>query len=490
MSLIRKAPTLGRCRYSGSTLGKFDPFDLAAAGLLLALLILVGLTFMQYAVSNDEGVQQHYGELIIAYYKSGFANRSVLSFDNLYLYGGLFDIISVLFSYVLPFDPYNIRHVLSALAGIGGVAAVWATAHMIAGPRAGFFGAVALAICGVWYGGMYNHTKDVPFASAMMGAAFFLLRALRDAPAPRWRNVLGFGILLGCALGLRASGLLMPCYAVAAILVQTRKDAGWQKYLLTVSRSLARFVPAFALAYVIMIAAWPWAALDLFNPARAIFAFAHFHYPIRTVMAGQVYLMSEVPRWYEPGYLAIKLPIFVLAGAAVAIAFGAWTAVRGTAKPSDPKVLQEIGALLFITIFPLACQVIGRGPSFTGMRHFLFVVPPIATLAGVGIDVCLRRRSARANAICIGLCRNRFRLCLGRGNVGTVASIRIPVLQFFCWRPAGRLAPIRDRLLGQHHAGGGPRSRALPQLIGWRDRSHPAPSIHRRGLRREGLIRE
>ena len=254
---------------------------------------------------------------------------------------------------------------------------------------------MALAICGVWYGGMYNHTKDVPFASAMMGAAFFLLRALRDAPAPRWRNVLGFGILLGCALGLRASGLLMPCYAVAAILVQTRKDAGWQKYLLTVSRSLARFVPAFALAYVIMIAAWPWAALDLFNPARAIFAFAHFHYPIRTVMAGQVYLMSEVPRWYEPGYLAIKLPIAVLAGAAAAIAFGAWTAVRSTAKPSDPKVLQEIGALLFITIFPLACQVIGRGPSFTGMRHFLFVVPPIATLAGVGIDVCLRRLDRR-----------------------------------------------------------------------------------------------
>ena len=137
MSSIRKAPTLGRCRYSGSTLGKIDPFDLAAAGLLLALLILVGLTFMQYAVSNDEGVQQHYGELIIAYYKSGFANRSVLSFDNLYLYGGLFDIISVLFSYVLPFDPYNIRHVLSALAGIGGVAAVWATAHMIAGPAPG-----------------------------------------------------------------------------------------------------------------------------------------------------------------------------------------------------------------------------------------------------------------------------------------------------------------------------------------------------------------
>ena len=115
---------------------------------------------------------------------------------------------------------------LSALSGIGGVAAVWATARMIAGPRAGLFGAVALAICGVWYGGMYNHTKDVPFASAMMGASYFLLRAARDLPAARWRDILGFGLMLGAALGLRATGLLMPCYAVMVILLSDLHECG------------------------------------------------------------------------------------------------------------------------------------------------------------------------------------------------------------------------------------------------------------------------
>jgi Dolichyl-phosphate-mannose-protein mannosyltransferase len=148
------------------------------------LLCLVGLTFKQYAISNDEGLQQHYGELIIAYYASGFADRSVFGFDNLYLYGGLFDIVAVLLQHLLPFNPYDVRHVLSALAGLGGIVAVWAAGRMIAGPRAGFIAAVALAICGVWYGGMFNHTKDVPFTSAMMGATFFLLRAARDLPTP------------------------------------------------------------------------------------------------------------------------------------------------------------------------------------------------------------------------------------------------------------------------------------------------------------------
>ena len=40
-------------------------------------------------------MQQHYGELIIAYYTSGFTDQGVFSFQNLYLYGGLFDIIAV-----------------------------------------------------------------------------------------------------------------------------------------------------------------------------------------------------------------------------------------------------------------------------------------------------------------------------------------------------------------------------------------------------------
>ena len=165
-----------------------DPSDLAAVLLLAGLLALVLLTFKEYAVSNDEGVQHHYGELIIAYYKSGFTDRSVFDFQNLYLYGGLFDIIAVLLAHLLPFDLYDIRHVLSALAGIGGVAATCATARMIAGPRAGLLAALALTLCGVWYGGMFNHTKDVPFAAAMMGATYYLLRAARDLPrsaAPR-----------------------------------------------------------------------------------------------------------------------------------------------------------------------------------------------------------------------------------------------------------------------------------------------------------------
>jgi hypothetical protein len=362
------------------------------------LLVLIGLTFRQYAVSNDEGLQHHYGELIIAYYTSWFSDKSVFGFDNLYLYGGLFDIIAVLLQRLLPFDPYDIRHVLSALVGLGGITATWATARLVAGPRAGFIAAAALAICGVWYGGMFNHTKDVPFGSCMMGATFFLLSAARDLPRPRKRDVVWFGILLGCALGLRATGLLMIGYVVVVVLLQawTAGKPRWQDLSITAAYSVLQFFPAFLIAYIIMIASWPWAWLDLLNPARAIFAFAHFHYPIRTIMAGHVYLMNEVPRWYDLAYLIIKIPLAVLVAAVAATMFVGLTAGKRQVSVSERALQRDTAILVFMVLFPLLCQIVGHGPSFTGMRHFLFVVPPVATLAGIGIDAGLSALRERA----------------------------------------------------------------------------------------------
>ena len=73
--------------------------------LFLVLAVVALFTFKDYAISNDEGAQHHYGELIIAYYRSGFADRDLFSFQNLYLYGGLFDIIAVALASVRPSIP-------------------------------------------------------------------------------------------------------------------------------------------------------------------------------------------------------------------------------------------------------------------------------------------------------------------------------------------------------------------------------------------------
>lgn len=365
-----------------------------AAFLLIAIVAATAFaTVADYAVTNDEEVQHRYGEMIVDYYASGLVDRSLFEFKNLYLYGGLFDIIAVLLAKALPVEPYLLRHVLCTAAGIGGIVATFATARLVGGARAGFLAALALTLTAPWYGAMFHHTKDIPFATAMMAAMFFLLRAARDLPAPRWRDMLGFGLALGAALGLRAIGLLLIGYAglmvLAALLPVARQrpaDAVGFAF-----GSAAHFVPAVALGWAIMLAAWPWAALDPLNPLRAIQSFAHFHYEIRTVLAGTVYEMAEVPRWYVPAYLAIRVPLVVWAGA-LAAALLACLAGRG--EDGRPRWRREICWLWFFAAFPVACEVIGNGPAFTGMRHFTFVVPALAALCGIGIDVAITRLEA------------------------------------------------------------------------------------------------
>ncbi len=363
---------------------RLNPFDLASAVLLAAVTVGALLLFRDYAISNDEEVQHRYGELILAYYASGFSDTRLFEFRNLYLYGGLFDIVAVLLSRVLPVDPYVVRHVLCALIGVAGIGATWATARLIGGPRAGLFAAVALAVCGPYFGGMFNHTKDIPFAAAAIGATYFLIRLARDLPQPRLAHVLGFGALIGAALGIRAMGLVLLLYVPVAIALY----APWPANLATLRfarRAAVALLPAMALAYLIMVVSWPWAAQDLFNPVRALFAFAQFQYPIQTMLSGKSYSMSEVPRWYVPIYLGIKLPLTVLLGASLGLLLAPAGAGKG-ADARDRYRRRETLFIAFIAVFPVLCQVIAQGPAFTGMRHFLFVVPPLAALAGLGFD--------------------------------------------------------------------------------------------------------
>jgi len=375
------------------TAARLDPFDAASLALLAVLFVLVLVTFRDYAITNDEWIQHRYGELIVAYYKSGFTDRSVFGLDNLYLYGGLFDIVAVLLSHVVALDAFDLRHLMCAMIGVAGLGSAIATARMIGGSRAGLIAGVALAVCGSWYGTMFHHSKDIPLAAAMAGALYFLLRAARDLPNPQMRHVIGFGALTGAALGIKVLGLLLLGYVGIAILISIPEPmirTPWQARTF-IWRSLVRLVPALALAYGIMIVTWPWSALSPLNPIRGLFSFAEFHYNIRTVLDGTVYRMATIPRIYVPVYILIKLPLLMLAGAALAMIFAALPKLANGVIAHRAR--REIGVVAVAALFPVLCEVILHGPAFCGLRHFLFVLPPLAILAGVGLDSLLKRVS-------------------------------------------------------------------------------------------------
>lgn len=380
-----------------------DICDLGSAALLAVVAVLVLATFRSYAITNDEWIQHRYGELIVAYYRSGFADRSLFDLYNLYLYGGLFDTTAVLLSHVVPMDPFNLRHLLSAAFGIGGLGATLATARLIAGPRAGLFAGVALAVCGSWYGTMFHHTKDIPLAAAMAGAVYFLLRASRDLPRPRRRHIVGFGVLTGAALGIKVLALLVVCYVPVAIVLNMSPGCfrAPREAVTFMGASLLRFLPALLIAYAIMIVAWPWSALAPLNPIRGLISFGDFGYNIRTLLGGHVYRMATVPRWYVPAYLVIKVPLLMLAGTALALIFAVLPTVASGAFSDRRR--RDVALIAFVAFFPLVCEALAHGPAFCGLRHFLFVLPPLAVLTGIGLDAALSQMAVWRRPMAVAL---------------------------------------------------------------------------------------
>lgn len=371
---------------------RLAPFNILSLALLAVLIFLVLHTFRDYAVTNDEWIQHRYGELIVDYFRSGFTDRAVFALANLYLYGGLFDVMAVLLGHVVSLDVFELRHLMCGMIGVTGLAAAIATARMIGGPRAGLITGVALAVCGSWYGTMFHHTKDIPFAAAMAGATYFLVRATRELPRPELGTICGFGLLTGAALGIRVLGLLLPVYLVVAILVSAPKSARCGAGSFFIESCISLF-PSVVIAYVVMVAAWPWSALAPLNPLRALFSFSDFHYGIRTLLDGSVYRMATVPLYYVPAYLVVRTPLLMLAGAALAI----WFASARGILPARQR--RETSLIAIIVAFPLLCEAVTHGPAYDGLRHFLFILPPLAVLAGIGFDVALSELSALKNQL-------------------------------------------------------------------------------------------
>jgi len=125
-------------------LGIEASWDGAARALFLAVTILVVITFTDYGITWDEDVHNYYGILVLNYYLSGFTDLRATHWQDLFNYGGAFDMIAAILNHVSPFDTYETRHLLNGLVGVLGLVGVWRLGRALAGPRAGFLAALFL----------------------------------------------------------------------------------------------------------------------------------------------------------------------------------------------------------------------------------------------------------------------------------------------------------------------------------------------------------
>ena len=142
--------------------------DRAALGILLLVAVVALFTFRDYGLGWDDYTHAQYGDLLLSLYGSGFRDQRALSFVNLYMYGGSFDMVAGLIAKVLPFDLFETRRLVGAAVGLIGLATTWRLARRFGGPLAGVLALALLAACPIFYGHMFMNPKDGPFAVAMV----------------------------------------------------------------------------------------------------------------------------------------------------------------------------------------------------------------------------------------------------------------------------------------------------------------------------------
>lgn len=437
----------------------------APALALFALVALyIALGYGAHGISNDEEVQHVYGRLLLGYYASGLTDLSAFQYKNLYLYGGLFDLIAAGAERLLPaMNVWDLRHLITALFGIGGMAAVYGTGRRLGGEATGLTAVVLLMLTGAWSGALFTHTKDIPFAACMAWATWCVVRLAPQLPRPPLRRVIELGAAVGCAFGLRVGAVfavmmlgLVMLAASACAPGDLRARAG---HLL---RSVRALLPALPVAVVLMGLFWPWSVQAPGNLYTALTTFSHFTFDLYTVLDGTVMKIGDVPRHYLPLYLAARLPELWLAGLLCALA-GAAAAPRRIDWQRWLPVLLAAG-------LPLALAIATRPTLYNGVRHFTFLLPPLALIAAAGL--CAAGRQVRGRP---ALAAAFATLCALGAAVPLYDMARLAPYHYMNYnRLAGGFAGAHDRWETDYWSDG---VREAAGLLRARVNAGPAPAV-------------
>ena len=358
--------------------------DAFAIGILVAVALVAAITFRDYGLGWDDFTHSQYADLLLAFYSSGFRDTRAFSFVNLYMYGGGFDMAAALLAKISPFDVFETRRLLGAAFGLLGLFVIWRLGRRIGGPLAGLIALALLATCPLYYGHMFINPKDGPFAVMMAITLLGIVRAIEEYLQPAPATWLLFGLGLGLSIGSRIMGGFAVLYALAALALIVAVEArayGARRSAVRLGGFLRAIAPGVIIAIIAMASVWPWSVQNPFNLLRTVAYFSEFfEKPWRELFAGELILAPDMPRSYAPALLSLQMPEILLL---LALAGLAWTLAMASRPLAPIRRRASFLVIALAAILPVAVAVATRPAMYNGIRHLVFIVPPLALLGGL-----------------------------------------------------------------------------------------------------------
>ncbi len=348
----------------------------------VALFFLMPMLSFDYGITGDEHVQKEYGEKVMAWFDTDGKDDSALNYKNLYYYGGMFDYYAArLHSWFPSWDVYELRHAFNSFVGFLLMLFTGLLARQVSGSwRAGFFGLLFIVLAPRIFGHAMNNPKDIPFAAAYVFTLLYMLRFMEQLPRPSKKTILLLILGIAAAINVRVGGILLIAYfGLFTILSFLLKNdlRPLLKNTKVVSRTFLTGLLVVIGGYFAGMLYWPYAQeAPLSNPFKALSEMSNFSTSIRMLFNGEHLWSDELPWSYIPHWIMITAPIFMLLGLVLFLVF--------YFIKFNLNKRMVISFLAFTAIFPVSYAIFKGSQLYDGMRHFLFVMPVLATLAAWG----------------------------------------------------------------------------------------------------------
>src|SRR6185295_3891204 len=181
---------------------------------MILFFLMTTLSF-DYGITGDDLDQKLYGEKVLNFYTSFGKDTSCLHLkvgnkENLYIYGGLFNMISAAANrYIGGLDEYDMRHLVNALAGFLAILFAGLLARRIGNWMTGFLALLLLATWPQFFGQSMNNPKDIPFALGYVMTIYYLVKLVKELPRPSAKTWVMTTIAIAFTINIRVGGLLL-----------------------------------------------------------------------------------------------------------------------------------------------------------------------------------------------------------------------------------------------------------------------------------------
>lgn len=333
-----------------------------------------------YGVTGDEFPDHQHTAYVLDYFAKGDKAALNQPKTTLHLYGISMQVVAgAVCRWFHIENYYEARHVVCALNGALGILFVGLAGLRWGGGLCGLLSVLLMFFTPRYFGHSMNNLKDIPFAAGYIVALYYTVRLFDTWPVFRLRYMLGLMLGIALALGTRSGGLLLyPMLFMYAGLFYIFRFGKTEFYKFGKNRRSV-FAILFTLAVVVVgsyflaIALWPFALQKPFsNVLFSLQQFTHYSIGLKTIFSGEQMMSNMLPWEYAPKYLLITMPVVVLAGF-----FGYLLYVFFCRR----EFTLVSYFFLFAALFPVFWVIYKNSNLYGGIRHLLFVMPPLVVIA-------------------------------------------------------------------------------------------------------------